>query len=431
MLSNLTTLSSRDAKRILQPIGESGLPSSNGISYYNVGNESLLKTLEEEYFDSFLKDDGASFKLVVGEYGSGKSHFLLCVRDLAWRHGFVVSRTQLSPKECPYDNQLAVYRSVANNIIWHNEDLEIADDVGIHVFLENYFNQMCEKLGVDNSEDGQQINPKLSGWLKSIKRAKVESPSFQSAVYGYFESLANGDEEKQDILANYLRGEPLLLNKIRPYNVNEKMDKANAFRMLRSLCQMIHELGCAGTLLMFDEGDRMVSIGSSKQQIIACDNLREVIERCVMGDLPGTLFIYAVPPSFVTTIAPKYPALSQRIGNMAEIFSRQSHRKSIISLEKLDLPGLELLSQIGLRLLSIYEVAYGCGFDKDLQQKNITLLAKQCAALSSEHHRRLFVKALVNSFDGQRFNGEVLFKEEQVISKVREVNDYLETNEDV
>src|SRR5436190_17037759 len=173
MLPNLDTLSSRDAKRILQPIGESGVPPNNGISYYNVGNESLLKTLEEEYFDSFLKDDGASFKLVVGEYGSGKSHFLLCVRDIAWRHGFVVSRTQLSPKECPYDNQLAVYKSVANNIIWHNEDLEIADDVGVHVFLENYFNQMCEKLGVDNSEDGQQIDPKLSGWLKSIKRAKV------------------------------------------------------------------------------------------------------------------------------------------------------------------------------------------------------------------------------------------------------------------
>lgn len=428
-MPDLNTLSSRDAKQILQPIGESGLPSSKGISYYNVGNESLLKTLEDEYFDSFLKDGGASFKLVVGDYGAGKSHFLLCVRDLAWRHGFVVSRTELSPTECPYDNQLAVYRSVANNIIWHNDNIAIEDDVGIHIFLENFFDQMCQKLGVeDDLWDGHQINPKLSGWLKGIKRSKVESPSFQSAVYGYFEALAKRDEAKQDTLGNYLRGEPVLLSQIRALNVNEKMDKANAFRMLRSLCQMIHELGCAGTLLLFDEGDRMVSISSSKQQTLACDNLREVIERCVTGHLPGTLFIYAVPPSFITTIAPKYQALSQRIGNMSDIFSRQNHRKAIISLEKLDLPGLELLSHIGLRLLSIYEMAYHCSFNRDLQQENIALLAKQCASLSSEHHRRLFVKTLINSFDEQRFNGESPFNESHVISKIREVNDGLDNS---
>jgi hypothetical protein len=137
--------------------------------------------------------------------------------------------------------------------------------------------------------------------------------------------------------------------------------------------------------------------------------------------------MYAVPPSFVTVIAPKYQALSQRIGNMAETFSRQNYRKPIISLEKLDLPGLELLRQIGSRLLSIYEVAYSCSFNRDLQQRNITLLGKQCASLLSEHHRRLFVKALINSFDEQRFNGENDFNEGQIISKIREVNDDLGT----
>src|SRR4051812_39160131 len=100
--STAPALTPREAKHIIRKIGESGLPPPKGIAHYNVGNASLLRTIEEEYFEDFLQDGGATFKLVVGDYGAGKSHFLLCLRDLAWQHGFVVSRTELSPKECPY-----------------------------------------------------------------------------------------------------------------------------------------------------------------------------------------------------------------------------------------------------------------------------------------------------------------------------------------
>jgi hypothetical protein len=160
--SQIEGLTAREAKHIIHKIGESGLPPNKGIRYYNVGNESLLKALDAEYFQDYLKDGGASFKLVVGDYGAGKSHFLLCIRDLAWEHGFVVSRTELSPKECPYDNQLAVYQSVARNIIWHSEDVTVEDDKGLHTFLENHFYAVCKSLEVETPFDGREIDPNRS-----------------------------------------------------------------------------------------------------------------------------------------------------------------------------------------------------------------------------------------------------------------------------
>ena len=72
--------------------------------------------------------------------------------------------------------------------------------------------------------------------------------------------------------------------------------------MLRSLAQLIHELGYAGPILLFDEGDCMVSIGSAHIEKISCDSLREVIDRCAGESLPSSLFVYAVPPYFVTSI---------------------------------------------------------------------------------------------------------------------------------
>lgn len=419
-------ITQKEARKIINSIGASGIPPESGVGYYNVGNESLMDTFRDEYFDAFLNDGGAAFKLVIGDYGAGKSHFLYCLRDLAWSREFVVSRTELSAKECPYDDQLKVYQAIARNIIWHSDDPEVQDDRGLDLFLENHFFKISATLGVEESFDGQQIDPKLNAWLQKMKRMDVEFPSFKYAACGFFEAVARGDESRRMTLGGYLRGEPIKPKDTQTDGVTEKLDKSNAFRALRSLCQTIRALGYAGTVLLFDEGDRMVSIGSSKQEKIACDNLREVIDSCAGEKLPGALFVYAVPPRFVTDTAQKYPALAQRIGGAAHLFSRVNPLSTIISLEKLDLPGEELLRQIGMKLLAVYEAAYKIEFDRKRQGRNIGLIAQEMSALLSDSHRRQFVKVLVNFFNEQRVAGERDYDQARVDEEIHRVDDELE-----
>jgi hypothetical protein len=423
------TLTPLEAKKIIKSLGESGLPPNQGVAFYNVGNESLLSTLEKEYFEDYLKDGGAAFKLVVGYYGSGKSHFLLCIRDLAWRHNFVVSRTELSPRECPYDDQLAVYKSVARNIIWHSEDKSVSDETGLPAFLENHFYRLCSKMGIDEVFEEAGINSKLNAWIENLKRARVESPSFLNAVRAYFRALALSDEEQRRLIGSYLLGESLGVTQIRSFDAYEKMDKSNAFRQLRSLCQIISELGYSGTVLLFDEGDRMISIGAPKREKIAIDNLREVVDRCANDQLPGTLFVYAVPPQFVNDIAPKYDAFYQRIGRLSDAFSRRNHFSPLIDLAHLDLPGLELLKKIGERILPVFELAYNCSFDSERQKQNISLLADECAQLLGENYRRVFVKTLVTFLNEQRIDGERNYDSRQAENHLQEVNETLNKSE--
>jgi P-loop Domain of unknown function (DUF2791) len=186
--------------------------------------------------------------------------------------------------------------------------------------------------------------------------------------------------------------------------VTEKINKNNAFKMLRSLCQTVRALGYTGLVLLFDEGDRMLSIGG-KAEKTATDNLREVIDRC-REDLPGALFMYAVPPDFLHTIVPKYPALQQRI-QAANYFSRANPFSPQINLEHLDVPDEKLLEQIGYRLLPIFEIAYDVKLNRDTQLANIQVFSE--AARNSYlaiSHRRLFVKALVTEWFRQKEEGE-------------------------
>lgn len=418
------TLTQVEAQHIIRKLGESGIPPTRNLEAYTVGIDSVLGTLKDEYLDGYLRDGGSSFKLVVGEYGSGKSHFLYRLRDLAWEHGYVVSRTELSPKECPYDNQLKVYQAVVNNLIYHSPNAESADTNGLEAFLENHFYQTLKTLGVKNAKTSVGLDVRVDLWLDTVLRFNIESPSFRHAIYYYFRAVAEENEVNKRLIAAWLRGEIVALKDVRPFSITEKLDKTVAFKMMRSLAQAVHELGYSGLVLLFDEGDRMVSIGSSRTEKVACDNLREVIDRCAGESLPSALFVYAVPPYFVTNIAPNYEALSQRISSKVK-FSRQNPFSVQISLDHLDYPGEELLRLIGEKLLGIYETAYAMNFNHELQRENIAELAASCASLLSTSHRRHFVKSLVTMLTEQKVSGEHIYEQDNLNGVLRDVTEQL------
>ena len=105
------------ARRILAQMGENGKPPELGIAHVNAGNESYLRVIDSAYIqDLICAVEGSSFKLVQGTYGAGKTHFLYCVRDLAWRRRLLTAMVTISPKECPFNRPLAVYRAIAQRI---------------------------------------------------------------------------------------------------------------------------------------------------------------------------------------------------------------------------------------------------------------------------------------------------------------------------
>ena len=399
----------RLARQIIETLGQSGTPVSKGVSYYNAGNESLLNAIDTHYLGSYLADGGAVFKLVVGDYGSGKSHFLYCIRDRAWQRNFAVSKVELSPKESPYDDQRRVYAAVASSLMWHELGSLNEDEHGLTRFLEGTLRRLVNPHGSDLQDEGVETIPEVRAFLHTLATSNVDSLSFHKAVQGFFTALLRGQERRVESLERWLHGEevsPEDMRDLRMIGVTEKINKNNAFKMLRSLCQTVRALGYTGLVLLFDEGDRMLSIGG-KAEKTATDNLREVIDRC-REDLPGAMFMYAVPPDFIKSIVPKYQALDQRI-RAPNYFSKSNPFSPQINLEHLDVPDEELLEQIGYRLLPIFEIAYDVKLDRDIQLANIQVFSE--AARNSYlaiSHRRLFVKALVTEWFRQKEEGEAI-----------------------
>lgn len=348
------------------------------------------------------------------------------MRDRAWQRNFAVSKVDLSPKESPYDDQRRVYGAVASALIWHELGGVGEDEQGLGRFLEGTLRRLTTPSGFDLSDEGVEELPEVRALLQTVAMTPIDSLSYHKAIQGYLLALVRGQERRQEALQRWLHGEevsPEDMRDLRTIGVTEKINKNNAFKMLRSLCQTVRALGYTGLALLFDEGDRMLSIGG-KAEKTATDNLREVIDRC-REDLPGALFMYAVPPDFLNTVVPKYPALQQRV-QATNYFSRSNPFSPQINLEHLDIPDEELLERIGYRLLPIFEIAYGVKLNADVQAANIRAFSEAArTAYLAISHRRLFVKTLITEWYRQKEEGEIALTLEQAAGLIRGQSDAL------
>lgn len=382
-----TTPSPALARQILQRVGEIGQPPEVGLQFLNVGNQTLLRVLDREYLQPIAESGrGSSFKLVQAYFGGGKTHFLMCVRELAWKRGFASAVIGLSPDECPFDDPLRIYQSVARELAWAPADPLVPPARGIEHALRTALDERVAQVGADE----------MRTWLKrDLRRLPIDSPSYRSAVQALLEAMLDDDVEAEELASAWLRGEPVTVTEIRHLRVREAMTRVNGFRMLRSLCQVLQALGAPGTLLCFDELDRNLSLPPRRRRAVA-DHLRQLIDLCGREALPGLLCLYAAPPEFMRHVVTEYPALQQRLEGPSAL-SERSPQAAVIDLERLDLGSEELLVRIGLRLLDLFRIGRDPDLDVDLQERNLRALAEEVLAGSFEvAHRRAFVKSAVD-----------------------------------
>ncbi len=380
------------ARQILARVGESGQPPEVGVEHLNVGNESLLDVLETEYIEPIARTRrGSSFKLVQAYYGGGKTHFLLCVRQKAFSHGMFAALVALSPEETPFDDPLRIYQAVAREIAAPPRDPAQPPERGIDQALRIVLEERFDTMEAQDQQD----------WVKNtLRRLPVDSPACRSAVVAFALALLDGDIAREELAASWLRGENVTDSEARTIGIREPLNRQTAFRVLRSVCQILQGIGVPGIFLAFDEADRTLSVSSRRKKAIA-DNLRQLIDHCGQEHLPGLLCLYAVPPEFMREVVTEYPALQQRLEGPS-VLSIRSPQAAIIDLEHLDLEPEALLVAIGRRLMDLFAVARGTQWDRRLEEQNLKLLVEQILNTSFEvAHRRAFVKAAVDLLQQQ------------------------------
>lgn len=402
------------ARRILAQMGENGKPPELGISHVNVGNESYLQVIDAAYVGDLISVvEGSSFKLVQGTYGAGKTHFLYCVRDLAWRRGLVAAFVTISPKECPFNRPLAIYKAIAQGL-----ELPRGSEGEQARGIDDVIRTKLEERVADEGRDATRT------WIdKELARARIVRHSFRDTVVGFSRAVLEHDETAARLLGAWLRGEEVSVSEAKAAGIYELPSNENGFGMVRSLVQLVHQLGFEGTVVLLDEAERRLSIDAKPTKAMAetMDHLRELVDLCGRSELPRTLVLYAVTPAFTRDVLPQYPALQQRLGAPIQFLSATNPKAPVIDLEALDLEPRKLLVELGKRLLRVAKRAYEWSPDDKLVQRNLERLAATVAEEQLEvGHRRFFVKLYIRLLDQQRLGGEKALDDDDIHALVND-----------
>jgi len=93
-----------------------GIVPSQAIRKFTFGREHEL-----EHIEQWLRNEDGGFFLLIGGYGSGKSHLVEYTRALALDMGYAVATCELDPNECPLHQPKKVYRKLIANFRFNNE----------------------------------------------------------------------------------------------------------------------------------------------------------------------------------------------------------------------------------------------------------------------------------------------------------------------
>ena len=399
----MNKLDPQTAKRIIDTVAANGIPPAYGFQFFTAGLNSYLSVIDDEYLSTFIKQGGSAFKMVVGVYGGGKTHFLYCVRDLAWKNQFAVSYVSLAPGESPFHRLDLVYQAIVKGLLppLSTEELLSGYEHGIVPFIRSWYSMKYQEA-LNQDLAGEDLRESL---LTEIEKTQgIESISFSRAVNAAFKALLDKQEEDFLNICQWLTGEGFDRRVHGKFGILQRIDRTTAFTMIRSLVQWVKQIGFSGLVILLDEAERVPSL-STKQRELHLNNLRELIDECGQTSFQSVMIFYAVPDeNFLEGRTQIYEALRQRV---ATVFDELNPTGVKVELERIPGDPITLLREIGSGLRSVYEVAYGCEFDESPLQQAIRQIAE--AAYEQRYgdigYKRLFVQKVIQGFHYLRQKG--------------------------
>ena len=329
----MENLSRRDALQIIQNLREGTPPPVRLIHHLHVGRQRWLEGMAW-YLDAARDADLSAVRFIVGEYGSGKTHFLRMTAHMALERRFVTCEVTLS-REIRLDRFDTVWRAMMSNLATPESE---GEPEGIEAIL----NRWCEQA--------VEFPKRLEQMLSELDRIQQLDPDFRKAMRGYLQAyVQDGD---RDIYLQWLKGDL-----IHPSGVRAKIDRASARAMLRSLIYFFKHLGYSGLVLFLDELE-LIRDQSVRVRDANYDVLRQFIDDA--DNLRSFLLLCSVTPIMFDDDQkgfPSYPALRQRIGLMFGDFEGDYRAITI----KLDSPAAQLtdddLWEMAKRLRKIHSIA--------------------------------------------------------------------------
>ena len=246
-------------KRIASAIINSlkgGVVPRTGLPYITVGRESEIDALLHDV--DIISDGGASFRFIVGKYGSGKSFLLQTIRSHVMDRNFVVVDADLSPERRLQGTKgqgLSTYKELMRNMSTKTRP----DGGALTLILDRWISSVQAETAAetglldDSPEFQKAVEKKIFEVINSLSEM-VHGFDFSKLLTIYYHASVSGSDEEKAKVVQWFRGEYVTKSEAKSQlGINIIITDDDWYEYIKLFAMFLKKAGYSGMLVLVDE----------------------------------------------------------------------------------------------------------------------------------------------------------------------------------
>ena len=282
---------SRDRDAVIQSLRAGVVPRA-GQHLIQVGRAREVQTLVSDI--DRLADGGSSFRLVVGEYGAGKTFFLNLVRAIAMERKLVVASADLNP-----DRRLHASGGQARSLyaeLMRNLATRTKPDGGA---LPGVVEKFISTAVTESKSQGVSTEQVIHAKLEQLSEL-VNGYDFADVITAYWRGFEQGNEQLKSDAIRWLRGEFATRTAARAaLGVRTIVDDASGYDQLKLMGRFVRLAGYSGLLVCLDELVNLYKLANAQARNANYEQLLRMLNASLQGTAVGLGFVLGGTPDFL------------------------------------------------------------------------------------------------------------------------------------
>ncbi|MCL1828172.1 MAG: ATP-binding protein [Oscillospiraceae bacterium] len=246
-----------------------------GLEYITVGRAQEIAAILHDI--DMISDGGASFRFIVGKYGSGKSFLLQTIRNYATAKGFAVVDADLSPERRFAGTKgqgLATYKELLHNLSTKSKP----DGGALPLILEKWISGVQAAVKTQTNLEGEAFDAEVEKQIFAVAgslEGMVNGFEFAKAIVAYWRAYRRDDAAKKSNVLRWFRGEyPTRREAKADLDINFIVTDETWYDFLKILATFLVSAGYRGLLVLIDE---LVNIFKIPNSITRQNNYEKIL----------------------------------------------------------------------------------------------------------------------------------------------------------
>ncbi len=295
-----------------------GVTPHIGIQHIQVGRVNEIQAICQDI--ESIADGGAAFRLIIGDYGSGKTFFLSLARSIALEKKLVTLHADLSPTRRIHASA-GQARSLYSELMVNLSTRSKPDGNGLVSVVERFISVAIEEA----EEAGLPVEKIIRKRLGKLDEY-VGGYDFSKVIEAYWKGHQSGDDVLKSNAIRWLRAEFRTKSEAKKaLGITSIISDASFYDNLKIMSLFVKQAGYAGLLVNLDEMVNLYKLRSTQARTSNYEQILRMLNDCLQGGAQHLGFILGGTPEFLLDTRRglySYDALATRLA--ANLFAQKA-----------------------------------------------------------------------------------------------------------